>query len=75
MIQHEHNRKVMSRGPKFRELYRINWNYNFKIIMDSIEDSARAWAKRKDNAKLDTLSEWVKAIRSLVQRRILEKLC
>ena len=39
--------------------------------MDAVEDYARAWVKRKPNSEgnVDTLSEWVKAIRSLVQRR------
>ena len=69
IIQHENLRKVISHGPKFREPQYINWNHNFKIIMDSVEDYARAWAKR-EKVQLDTLSEWVKAIRSLVQRRI-----
>ena len=69
IIQHENLRKVISHGPKFREPQNINWNHNFKIIMDSVEEYARAWAKR-EKVQLDTLSEWVKAIRSLVQRRI-----
>ena len=40
--------------------------------MDAVEDYARAWVKREPNAdgKVDTLSEWVKTIRSLVLRRI-----
>ena len=72
IIDHENLRNVISHGPKFREPQRINWSYNFKLIMDAVEDYARAWVKREDSSegKLDTLSEWVKAIRSLVQRRI-----
>ena len=54
IIQHENLRKVISHGPKF---------------MDSIEDYARARAKREE-VELDTLSEWVKTIRSLIKRRI-----
>jgi hypothetical protein len=36
----------------------INWKRNFKILMDSVEDYARQWAKR-EKEDLDTLSEWV----------------
>ena len=70
--EHENLRKVISHGPKFREPQHINWNFNFKLIMDAVEDYARAWVKREPNAdgKVDTLSEWVKTIRSLVLRRI-----
>jgi hypothetical protein len=62
-------RNVFAKGPKFREPQSINWNFNFKILMDSVEDYARQWAKREEE-ELDTLSEWVKAVRSLIQVRI-----
>ena len=47
----------------------INWKHNFKIIMDSLEDYARQWATR-ENEDLDTLSELVKSVSSLIQIRI-----
>jgi hypothetical protein len=37
--------------------------------MDSVEDYARKWAKR-EKEDLDTLSEWVKSVRSLMQIKI-----
>ena len=37
--------------------------------MDSVEDYARQWAKR-EKEDVDTLSEWIKAVRSLIQIRI-----
>jgi hypothetical protein len=37
--------------------------------MDSGEDYARQWAKR-EKEDVDTLSEWVKSVRSLIQIRI-----
>ena len=43
--------------------------YNFKLIMDSIEEYARSWAKQED-VELDTLSEWVKSVKHLLKRRI-----
>jgi hypothetical protein len=56
-------------GSKYREPKSINWKYNFKILMDSVEDYARQWAKR-EKEDVDTLSEWIKAVRSLIQIRI-----
>ena len=72
IIQHESLRKVISHGPKFREHQHINWKHNFKIIMDAVEDYARRWIKREvdQNPELDSLSDWVRTIRSLVQGRI-----
>jgi hypothetical protein len=63
---------VISHGPKFREPQHINWKHNFKIIMDAVEDYARRWIKREvdQDPGLESLSDWVRTIRSLVQGRI-----
>ena len=74
LVNHCSLRKTLSRGPKFREPTHINWNFNFKIIMDSVEDYARKWAKR-ENVELDTLSEWVKSVRTFVRNRIRRLKC
>ena len=61
IVQHAGLRKIMACGPKFRELRKINRSYNFKIIMDYIEDYANKWAKR-EKVEPDTLSEWIKLL-------------
>ena len=61
-------RNVLAKGPKYREPKSINWKHNFKILMDSVEDYARQWAKR-EKEDVDILSEWVKSVRSLIQIR------
>ena len=60
---------VFTKGLKYREPQSINWKHNFRMLMDSVEDYARQWAKR-EKEDLDTLSEWVKSVRSLIQIRI-----
>jgi hypothetical protein len=59
---------VISHGPKFREPQHINWKNSFKIIMDAVEDYARKWIKREvdQDPELESLSDWVRTIRSLV---------
>ena len=66
-------RDVFAKGPKYREPKSINWKHNFKILMDSVEDYARQWANR-EKEDVDTLSEWVKSVRSLIQIMIKRKL-
>ena len=39
------------------------------INLDSVEEYARRWAKKED-VEVDTLSEWVKSVISLVNRRV-----
>ena len=62
-------RDLISKGPKYREPQKFSWKYDFKLIMDSIEEYARSWAKQED-VELDTLSEWVKSVKHLLKRRI-----
>ena len=63
---------MISHGPKFREPQHINWKHKFKIIMDAVEDYARRWIKREvdQDPELESLSDCVRTIRSLVQGRI-----
>ena len=62
-------RNLLSKGLKYREPKSINRKYNFKILIDAVEDYARQWANR-EKEDVDTLSEWIKAVRSLIQIRI-----
>ena len=34
-------RNLLSKGPKYREPKSLNWKYNFKLLMDSVEEYAR----------------------------------
>ena len=68
IIQNEFLCKKVSHGSKFQKPQQLNWNLNFKIIMDAVEDYARVWVKRETDKEpeLATLSDWVKCIQSLV---------
>ena len=58
-------RDLISKGPKYREPQKFSWKYNFKLIMDSVEDYAK-----KEEVELDTLSEWIKSFKHQPKRRI-----
>ena len=47
----------------------FTWKQNSKLILDSVEEYARRWAKKED-VEVDTLSEWVKSVISLLNRRV-----
>jgi hypothetical protein len=57
------------KGPKFREPRSFKFQQNFISIMDSVEDYARWWAK-SEKEETDSLSEWVKSIRTILKSRI-----
>ena len=69
IVQNEKLRDLLRKGPKCREPVSFSWHQNFDIIMDACEAYARQWAKKED-VKLDTLSEWIKSIGEVVKRRI-----
>ena len=48
-------RDILSKGPKYREPTTFSWKYNFKLVMGSVEDFARRWAKQEE-VELDSLS-------------------
>jgi len=63
-------RNVFAKESKYREPKSINWKHNFKILMDFVEDYARQWPKR-EKKNLDTLSEWIKSVKSLISRNLM----
>ena len=56
-------RDILSKGPKYREPRSFTWKQNSKLILNSVEEYARCWAKKED-VEVDTLSEWVKSVMS-----------
>ena len=69
IVTNDKLKELLSRGPKYREPRSFSWQQNFKIIMDAVEEHARKWVRR-ESTDTNALSEWVKAIRSLVKSKI-----
>ena len=63
------HRDILSKGSKYKKPRCFTWKQNSKLIFDSVEEYARRWAKKED-VEVDTLSEWVKSVMSLVNRRV-----
>ena len=69
IVQNEDLKSLSLKGPKFRGPRSFRWRHNFIAIMNSVEEYARLWTK-SEGEELDTLSEWIKSIRKLLQSRI-----
>ena len=69
IVQNDLLKDLLYKGPKYREPRPFSWKHNFKIVMDAVENYARRWAHHED-AEVDSLSEWVKAIRTCIRNRI-----
>ena len=63
-------RKLLSKGPSYREQNNINWDTNQKIIKKAVRAYKVQWAKKKEKADSQTLDEWECRIIETVQARI-----
>ena len=52
IIDNDNLRKILAKGPKYREPKFISWKYNFKLLMDSVEDYARYGQNEKKTFSL-----------------------
>ena len=59
-------RDVQAKWPKYHDPKSKIWKRNFKTRKDYMEDYASQWAKC-ERGDIDTLSEWIKAAKSLIQ--------
>jgi hypothetical protein len=59
-------RDVFAKGLKYREYKSINWKHNFKMFRRGL---CQTMGKR-EKEYIDTLSEWVRSVRSLMQIKI-----
>ena len=62
-------RNLIRKGPKYREPRKILWKNNEKLIIESVTNYAKSWAKR-EGSRLFVLNDWLEAIKLLVKQRI-----
>ena len=61
-------RELVSKGPKYRELHKINWKAKENMIFESTDIYAERWTKRKQG-NLKYLSKWKETLKELVTDR------
>ena len=69
IIENRKLRKLLTKGPSYREQNNINWDTNQKILNKAIRDYKRQWAK-KEKVDSRVLDEWQCKILETVQARI-----
>jgi len=53
-VTNDNLRNTLRKGSKYRKSQHINWNQNFEVLVDSVEDYVRKWVKQEE-VELDTL--------------------
>ena len=69
IVKNQQLRKLLIRGPKFREQNHINWKLNRKIIYDALNTFIVRWCKQ-ENADIICLKDYQSEIMNLVDKRI-----
>ena len=69
IIENRKLRKLVSKGPSYREQNNINWNTNLKILRKSIREYKLQWAK-KEKVDSRALDEWECKVIGIVKARI-----
>ena len=59
---------MIDKEPTYLESKSINWRHK---VMNSVEDYTTQWSKSE---KEDTLSQWIKNVRSLIQIIVKKKI-
>ena len=65
VITGKSHKNILCKGHKNREPQSINLKYNFKLLMNCVDEYARKCTKRVKE-DVDTILELVKALRSLI---------
>ena len=71
IIENRKLRKLLSKGPSYREQNNINWDTNQKILKKAIRDYKLQWAK-KEKVDSRVLDEWECKILETIKAKIVK---
>ena len=62
IIDNEYLRKILVKSPNYREPQSINWKYNLKLLMYSVEDDAKKMEEKRENRSLISFQNELKLL-------------
>ena len=62
-------RRLLEKGPKYREQNTIVWKLNKKVLLTAIDDYAKNWSKR-EGYHVSALEEWLETVKLIISNRI-----
>ena len=69
IVKNKHVRKLLTKGPTYREQNNINWNRNEEICLEAIRKYRVKWAK-SENIDVRVLSDWEHEVTRCIKNRI-----
>ena len=62
-------RRLLEKGPKYREQNNIDWHLNKEILTKAVDDYAKNWSKR-EGCHVSALEEWSETVKLIISNRI-----
>ena len=69
IVRNRKLRRLLEKGPKYREQNVIDWKLNKKILLTAIDDYAKNWSKR-EGYHVSALEEWSETVKLIISNRI-----
>ena len=68
IVKNRKLRRLLSKGPKYREENTIDWDLNKNILMTAVDDYAKNWSKR--GVPVSVLNEWSLTLKLIISNKI-----
>ena len=59
---------IIDKGPKYREPCKVDWDKNFSLLCEAVDQYALQWAKR-EMVELSVLSSWNEMVKGQIEER------
>ena len=69
IVKNRKLRRLLSKGPKYREENTIDWDLNKNILITAVDDYAKNWSKR-EGVPVSVLNEWSLTLKLIVSNKI-----
>ena len=69
IVRNRKLRRLLEKGPKYREQNNIDWHLNKKILTKAVDDYARNWSKR-EGCHVSALEAWSETVKLIISNRI-----
>ena len=62
-------RRLLSKGPKYREENTIDWDLNKNILITAVDDYAKNWSKR-EGVPVSVLNQWSLTLELIISNKV-----
>ena len=65
IVKNRKLRRLLSKGPKYREHNNIDWDLNLNILEKAVDEYAKSWSQR-EGARVSVLNDWSQTVKLFI---------